>query len=509
MAKVEFTLPALAAMLPQYRLINDCVVGEVAVKTAGTQYLPHPTPDDMTSPAAVARYNAYRTRAVFYNTAQKTLNGLVGLIFIRTPVAKVPALLDIVVQDVDGAGVTIDQQSKECAKFVLSKGRAGVYVDYPTTDGVPASLADVQSGNIRPTIALYKPEAIINWRTISRGAKKLLSLVVLVESYEKDDDGFETTYGTQWRVLRLDKDGLYVVELYRDDAPDTVYKTYRPTDAKGKRLDEIPFIFVGVTKNDPEIDLPPLYDLCSLNLAHYRNSADYEEHLFITGQATPVLAGLTEEWVTNVLGGTVVLGSRSAIPLPAGASAELLQADERSGYNTAMEAKEKQMKALGAKLVEEKSVQRTATEASQDEASETSVLSATAKNVSAAYKWALEWAAIFVGLKDRTALRTDTAGAIEYDLNTEFDLAQMSSEEIKTVLALWQGELITEEEARDNLTRAGVATLSYEDFAAAIEKERVAALDRMAKETAAQTPPVDPNADPANNDPNAGGGNGA
>ena len=504
MAKPDYVLPALRDMLPQYELINDAIAGSVAVKGKTTKYLPHPTPDDTTSVAALNRYNAYITRAVFYNVAQRTLSGLVGQIFSRDPVAKVPALLDIVVNDVDGAGVTLDQSAKECAKFVLSCGRAGVYVDYPETDGKAASVADVQAGHIRPTIALYRPEAVINWRTISRGAKKVYSLVVLVESYEKDDDGFETKYGTQWRVLRL-VDGLYVVEIYRDDAPETVWQTYNPTDAKGNRLDEIPFLFVGVTKNDSEIDLPPMFAICDLNIAHYRNSADYEEHCFITAQGTPVLTGLTEEWVKEVLNGTVVLGSRAAVPLPVGGDAKLLQAEERNALNTAMEAKEKQMKALGAKLVEEKSVQRTATEASQDEASETSVLSATAKNVAGAYKWALEWAAIFVGLKDRTAARTDTSSAIEYDLNTEFDLAKMTSEEIKTVLALWQGELITEEEARDNLTRAGVATLAYEDFAAQIEKERVAALDRMAAETAAQTPPADPNAPPENTPPNNGG----
>lgn len=513
MAAVEFMLPALREMLPQYELIGDCVAGEVAVKKARTKYLPHPTPADVSSPEAVERYNGYITRAVFYNTAQKTLNGLVGLIFVRPPQAKVPTLLDIVVNDVDGAGVKLDQQAKDCATFVLSKGRAGIYVDYPEMEnGKAATLLDVQQGNIRPTIALYKPEAIINWRTTSRGAKKLLSLVVLVEQYTKEDDGFETKYGTQWRVLRLDAQGLYTVTIYRDEAPDAVYKTYNPVDANGKRLDEIPFLFVGVTKNDTEIDLPPLYDLCSVNLAHYRNSADYEEHLFITGQATPVLTGLTQEWVTDVLKGTVVLGSRAAIPLPANASAELLQADERTGYNTAMEAKEKQMKGLGAKLVEDKSVQRTATEAAQDEASETSVLSATAKNVGAAYKWALEWAAIFVGLKDRTAAATDTAAAIEYDVNSEFDLTKMTSDELKTVLSLWQGELITEEEARDNLTRSGIATLAYEDFKTQIESERTAALARMAAETAAQTIPDPANPDPAagntNNGPNAGGGNG-
>ena len=56
-----------------------------------------------------------------------------------------------------------------------------------------------------------------------------------------------------------------------------------PTSAQGQPLTRIPFQFIGWENNDETPDLPPLYDLSIINLAHYRNSADYEEACYITG----------------------------------------------------------------------------------------------------------------------------------------------------------------------------------------------------------------------------------
>jgi hypothetical protein len=147
-------------------------------------------------------------------------------------------------------------------------------------------------------------------------------------------------------------------------------------------------MFIGSENNDANPDNPNMYDLASLNIAHYRNSADYEEACYIVGQPTPVLTGLTEQWYKDILGGCVNFGSRGGIPLPVGASADLLQASENTMIKEAMEIKERQMVALGAKLVEQKQVQRTAFETKVEATSEGSILSSSAKNVSNAFVWA-------------------------------------------------------------------------------------------------------------------------
>jgi len=448
----DFIHPELVEVQDQYQLISDCIKGAKAVKSRGTLYLPDPD-SDARPIGNNTRYHGYRARANFYNVAQRTLEGLIGQIFLRNPNIDVPNRLNIVKADVDGAGVTAVQQAKLACEYTLSHSRAGLYVDYPKTEGA-TTVADLEKGNIRPTIALYHPERIRNWDYIKVGAKSKLCLVVLDENYRKEAaDRFTREIATQQRCLILD-DGAYRVEIWRDGV---LFDTITPTGPDRKPLDEIPFTFIGVKANDGKVEPPAMYALCDLNISHYRNSADHEEMLFICGQATPVAKGLTAEWAEQF--GEIKLGSRNGVLLPVGGEFELVQAEERDAISAEMERKEKRMVALGAKLVEEKQVQRTATEASQDEAAETSVLSSVAKNVGAAYKFAFEWCAYLVGLGDRTSVEGDSK--ITFDLNSEFDLVQLSPEERKQLFAEWQGGAITDQEYRDSMTRAGIAT---EDF---------------------------------------------
>jgi hypothetical protein len=483
---VAFKRKELREREADYQLVADCIAGERSVKYRKTRYLPQPNPDDV-SPANAARYEAYLTRAVFYNVTQRTLSGLVGEVFRRDPVAELPTGLDVVAEDADGAGLTLTQLAKKALRHTLAMGRAGVLADYPSveTEG-GISKADVESGRIVPTITVYDALSIINWRTVKDAAKTVLTLVVLRELYDEDDDGFEVKQKTQYRVLRL-TEGVYTVQIYRDGK--ALQEPKAVTDAEGATFDTIPFSFIGAENNDSEVDNAPMYDLASLNIAHYRNSADYEESAYMVGQPTPVFAGLTEEWVKNVLGDSVRLGSRGGVALPEGGSATLLQASPNTMPFEAMEHKERQMVALGAKLVESKQVQRTATEAGIDSASETSILSSTTRNVSAAIKFALEVCARFVG----------AGGAkIVYDLNTEFSISKLSAQEQAQVISAWQQEAITFSEMRNALRRDGVATL--DDDAARTEIEEDVAF-KNALHPDPLLDPNDPNADP-NADPN-------
>ena len=119
----------------------------------------------------------------------------------------------------------------------------------------------------------------------------------------------------------------------------------------------------------------------------------------------------------------------------------------------AMDTKERQMVALGAKLVEQKQVQRTATEAGLENASETSVLASAANNTSAAFEKALMWCMLFMG----------TDGEITFELNTDFDIYKLEPQAQQALLSLWQNEVLTWEEVRDNLRKANIAYMDNEE----------------------------------------------
>lgn len=464
---VAYVRPELAAASVRWQKINDCIAGEDAVKARKDVYLPVPDAD-VGGTTSTARYANYIMRAVYYNVTGRTLTGLVGQVFGRETVVEFPPELALLVDDVAGDGVGITQQAKKTLEHVLSLGRAGLLADYPKTDK-PTSKAQEASGEIRPIVKMYRPENVINWRTVRVGAKVKLSLVVLVETLDVADDGFETKTVTAYRVLRL-VDNKYTVTLYVEDSEDgkrTVVEhgsPVTPTDANGKPFDFIPFTFVGPENNDPTIDAAPLYALSGLNIAHYRNSADFEDACFIAGQPTPVFSGLTEEWVERVMKGKVHLGARGGVMLPKGGLATLLQAQANSMPQTAMEHKEKQMVALGAKLVEERTIRRTATEARQDEASETSILSSATKNVNSAYTQVLIWAQMF----------TKGTGTIVFTLNSDFDLSNMTPAERQQLVSEWQSEAITWLEMRTALKRTRIA---FED-------------DEKARDDIAENPPI-------------------
>lgn len=481
----------LRKKLKQYELIEDCLAGEQQVKYRRTKYLPMPNPDD-TSVENLARYESYITRANFFNVAQRTQLGLRGQIFLRDPLVEIPSLLEPMVEDATGSGVSLQQVAQELTDKALGFGRVGLYADYPNTTteaGQGTSRADLESGNVKPTLKVVEPKDAINWRVKRRGAKTILSLVVFREDYEEEDDGFETKKKDQWRVLRL-VDDVYTIEIYRSKTGSQPAESYIPTDGAGNTFDEIPFVFIGSVNNDPTIDAPPMYDICSINIAHYRNSADYEESVYVVGQPTLWVSGLTQKWLDDVMKGEVRMGSVGGIPLPVDGAAGILQAEPNTMAKDAMEMKQGQMLALGAKLVEASQIERTATEADHDNVSETSVLATIAKNVGSGMQFALRFAARFVGQDD---------SAIAYELNTEFDLVNLSPEERKALLAEYNAGGITWTEWRDSLRRAGIASLTDEEAKAETAKEEADRMNQAVKEASLMTAATaDPNAPPSN-----------
>lgn len=476
---VAFMRPELVRLLPQYELIRDCIAGETAIKAAKEKYLPMPNVLDK-SPENQARYKAYLTRAVFYNVVRRTLLGLMGQVFSKDPVVKIPTQLEPMIANATGTGTSLNQLAELALGQTVAYSRSGVFVDFPDTGETGASAEQVEKGEVRPTMYIYNPLEIINWRVIEEGAKEKLSLVVLIEGFPTSDDGFELKNAPQFRVLKLDPLGNYVQELWREPVPSKwdgidvpkrgdfrLHKTIKPTGPSGEPLKEIPFWFIGSQNNDVNPDNPNMYDMASINVAHYRNSADYEESGFIVGQPTPVATGLTEDWVTNVLKGQLSFGSRGGIPLPTGATADLLQAEPNTMLKEMMDSKERYMTALGAKLVEQRDVQRTATESRQDKAGEDSVLKSSANNVSTGFKAALNYAAMLMGAD---------GSAIEYTLNVDFDVAGLTPEEVSKAIDAWQKGSITFEEMRTVLRRYGWAVVDDAEAKAAIAKEQVDAM---------------------------------
>lgn len=425
MSNVTYERQDYKAALSRWRLVRDACKGSETVKARGAVYLPQPSAHDDSDENA-KRYEAYLGRAVFYNATGRTKGSLVGAVFRTWPVLTLPKLLEYVAKDIDGQGVSIYQQSQSVIGHLLETGRHGLLVDYPTVEAGTVSQADMTSGKVRPTVASYAAESIINWKTKKVGGQHVLSLVVLRETYDEDtEDGFGVEQKDQYRVLRLNEENRYQQEVWRQEGGGwTINDDREPLDGAGRPWTVIPFQFLGSENNDTSIDESPLYDMAEINVGHYRNSADYEEAAFLVGQPQPWMSGLDEQWRDHFEETGIYLGSRAPWLLPVNGSCGVWQAQPNTVAKEAMDAKERQMVALGARLIEKGSAVKTATQAEAETAAEHSALSLIVSNVSEAYTQCLNWMAQFLNV----------SGEIEYTLNQDFTQANLDPQMLQQIL---------------------------------------------------------------------------
>jgi hypothetical protein len=204
-----------------------------------------------------------------------------------------------------------------------------------------------------------------------------------------------------------------------------------------------------------------------LNLGHYRNSADYEESVFFSGQPQAWISGLTEEWRDKLVADGIKIGSRSILPLPQGGSFGIAQASPNTLAYDAMQTKERQMFALGARLLEPDSQAKTATQAKFEAGKDHSVLALVCDNVSNAYTKALQWAALFNGA-------TDWADAL-LSIDTEFVVNGLDAPSITAAIAAWQAGTLPDSDLWALFRKTGLIDPSKDD-------------DEVREEIDAQTP---------------------
>jgi hypothetical protein len=449
MAKdVTYTRGDYNAALPSWELVADVVAGEEKVKAKGEAYLPNPSAVEEEPGEKKAVYDRYKQRASFYNVTGHTLQGLIGAVFRKDPELEVQAGLDYVSTDVDGAGVSIFQQSQRVLENVMGKGREGLLVDYPNAEA-PASRADQNAGLVRASIVRYQAEQITNWRTTKVGGAHLLSLIVLKETAEEvAEDGFSVDEIEQYRVLQL-VEGLYQVTVWRANEKGTaweIHQQYIPKRGNGAPWNRIPFTFVGAQNNESSIDKAPLLDLARLNITHYQIQASWYNSLHYVGMGQPWMAGLTQQWVEMLEKRGVLFGSRAPIMLPEGGSFGIATMSSDTGLAEEPGKIEERMTSLGARLMQVGSAIKTATEVNSDDAAQHSALSLASANVSEAYTKCLEWCAEFMG----------ASGDVSYLLNQDLVEHTLDSQLLREIVAAWMSGAVPETDVWAWMRRTGL-----------------------------------------------------
>lgn len=442
---VNYQHKQYTASLSAWKLVRDCVGGSSLVKGAGETYLPKPNPNDQ-STENKERYNQYVKRAQFLDVTKHTKNGFVGAVFRYDPNVEGVDQFDYIMEDVDGSGTSLLQLGKWCVGELLETNRCGLLVDY-STSGPAATQAETKQLGRRAFIHQYRPESIINWRYQKVQDVYILSLVVLEEVVEVPVDLFASEQKKIYRVLGLDEAGNYYQEVYSDDGTVREPRVW-PRDGKGGNWKRIPFHLLSADSDWQSIGSAPLLGIADLNIGHYRNSADYEEGVFMHGQGTLFLSlgAMTPEQFKALNPNGVLIGARAGIALGQGGSAQLVQMSANSAAREAMQDKEAQLIMLGARLISNQSQQKTAEEVRINSATETSVLDSVAGNASEGIEAALEDAAIFEGVDP---------SKIVFMLNRQFFDANYDPQQAAAKIMELDRGLITDSDYRDYLRRTG------------------------------------------------------
>lgn len=386
-------------------------------------------------PKDPVRSKQYRNDAILTNFTRLTQIGLSGLVFRKPAEVELPDAISYIEDEATGMGLNLEQLAQKTVSEVLATGRYGLLVD--------------MSGDMA-YIKPYSAEAIINWRCDCYENKKMLSLVVLKEQIDViEDDIFDPRCADQYRVLVLNN-GIYTQIVFDENLQEI--ERIVPTDYNGNPFSEIPFVFVGSENNDECIDSIPLYDLAVLNLGHYRNSADLEENIFITGQPFLVVnvgeTSVEDFKAANPNG--LNFGSRGGLIISSGGQAMLLQANSNQMVSVEMKRKEEQAAAIGARLISPAGGRETAEAARIRYGAQNSALYVITKNISLAIELCLYYISMFM---------MEVPEDSSYELNDQFYEDNADPNLIAQQIMLFDRGMLSAEEIRDSLKLTGVLSM--------------------------------------------------
>jgi len=440
----------------RYKRVRDVVEGEYRLKAfdlsalaasvsdesklPSTRYLRPLSPNDKTN-YNVMRNQGYINGARFFGATARTLSGLMGMLFRADPAwTEFDARMAYLIDNADGGGLSLDQQSQLVAWNTAQIGRHGLLCDMPrANDGKEVTRADVDAG-LRPSIQQYTAENIVDYNESIVNGSKVLDLLVLREKRIKfNDNKIDRTVDTVYKVYRLSDLGVSV-QMYDGEAGaeatgygSAIGEEIGVTGGGNVKLERIPFSFVGSINNDPSYDLLPLEPLADTNIGHYQESANLRSTSYQLSAAQLVISD--DKYQRAVDGeeesAEVGTGEGEAIILGSDGSAQFISPDPNNISASLMEKDEERMAALGAQLVMSGGQAETAETARIKRASDVSTLENIAINIADAYDKMFMYCHIFMGMDYKYLGKTE--------LNREFYDTKLTAQEIDAQFRLLQG----------------------------------------------------------------------
>ena len=477
---LENTHPEYDENVVAWELIDDVCRGSRCVKAKGETYLPK------LSGQTDAEFDAMKRRAKFFAASKRTKEALAGMLLRKTPAVETGGIPDPVIADVTLNGLDLVDYSRQVAAAIVSKGRAGTFIDFSETESVPY-------------LAFYKAEDVINWASVRIHGREVLTMLVLRE-WEDFRDGFEVERRKRIRRYWLDTKNLDDADEENDEITLAVHcetwieavkengKSFeRETDEtvltrRGVPVPLIPFVFHNATTLGAEIGDAPLEDIAELNVSHYCTSADLENGRHFVGLPTPVVTGVDDIKELKI-------GSESAWIIENENAKAFFLEFEGSGLSElrlALEETADQMSQLGARLLFDQKKDAEAFETHELRAgAETAALSQIAGTASVSMTEVLQWVEWWGGTFEKLA----DSGA-SFLFNEDFIASSIPPTLLAELLKVYISGSMSFEAFFENLRKGELYPEGW-DF----EKERAAIATSQALPGPARTLVPDPEPD--------------
>ena len=330
MSGVTTAHPLYSEMAKVWQRTRDAIKGDYAVKRQGRNYLYASWLPTNPTPSQTARFNAYLNNSYFMDATGQAAVNFSGMVFRKPTQYDLPPAIDQYAKDIDNSGRSINEFAKWCLTEIQATGACYVLAEHHASPENLTKAQQIASG-VRPFLAGYTRESLINWKTQVVNGSEILTLAVLCEEVDAATDEFSHDFTNVYRVLRL-KDGVYTQQLYSDDG--TLGDEYVVRKADGSTYDRIQLYVAGSQSNDYGDNVPMLSGIAELNYRHYQTTADLRDNLHIFGQSTLfVYTNIDQERMDEYNPNGIKVGSHVVNILEAGDKAELVSCNSSSNEN--------------------------------------------------------------------------------------------------------------------------------------------------------------------------------
>jgi Domain of unknown function (DUF4055) len=446
-------------------------------------------------------HKLFKARAYYLPALDRTIDAFVGMIMSSgAKVDGLPETYSTYTDDVTNDGETLDRFTSHLVREVVSVARGAVVVDYPDrADASTMTRLEAERLGLRAYARFYRTEDVINWQIRTKDGQRVLSQIRLYEDYEEPGvDEWDRETGRQIRVMDIDPNtNTYRVRIFRHTADKAGWQLFgapRYPLMNGAPLTYIPCMVFGPSSLDPSIlDKPPLDEVADVAEALLQNSAGNEWALMFCGCPTVVISGsVPQDADGNPM--PIKIGSSTAIILGEGATATMLQMDDKANgaIIAEMERKEAHMAQLGARILINSGSNNISTEtAKMERVGEYSVLADISRTIAAGMTEVLRMLMQWNGMTE------EAASKIVLTLNTEFVPKGMETGELTEWIKGVQASLVPVSVLFNRLKNHGElpADLTLDQY----KEELLADKDEFGM--TGTLPPDDPqaqNVDPAN-----------